>query len=47
MAGLGFFEDFVADMTRYNTARIPVAYAFQTNGLALDETWAAFLARNR
>ena len=47
VAGLGFFEDFVADMTRYNTARIPVAYAFQTNGLALDETWAAFLARNR
>ena len=34
-------------MTRYNTARIPVAYAFQTNGLALDEAWAAFLARNR
>ena len=47
VAGLAFFEDFVADMTRYNTARIPVAYAFQTNGLALDEAWAAFLARNR
>ena len=47
MAGLAFFEHFVEDMTRYNTARIPVAYAFQTNGLALDEAWAAFLARNR
>ena len=47
VAGLAFFEHFVEDMTRYNTARIPVAYAFQTNGLALDEAWAAFLARNR
>lgn len=47
VAGLGFFRDFVEDLARYNTARIPVSYALQTNGLALDEDWAAFLARHR
>lgn len=44
LAGLDFFRDFVAEVARQNTGHIPVGYAIQTNGLALDEAWAAFLA---
>lgn len=47
MAGLNFFRDFVAEAARQNTARIPLSYAIQTNGLALDEGWADFLAEHR
>lgn len=46
LAGLPFFQDFVAETRRQNTNRLPVAYAIQTNALTLDEDWAVFLARN-
>lgn len=46
VAGLDFFREFVQAMERHNTRRLPVFYAIQTNGLGLDENWAAFLARN-
>ena len=36
VAGLDFFRDFTAMVEAQNTARLPVAYALQTNGLALD-----------
>ncbi len=47
VAGLDFFRDFVAEAARQNTTRIPLAYAIQTNGLALDEAWTDFLAEHR
>lgn len=47
VAGLDFFRDFTAMVEAQNTARLPVAYALQTNGLALDAEWAEFLARHR
>lgn len=47
VAGLDFFRDFTAMVEAQNTARLPVAYALQTNGLALDAEWAEFLARRR
>lgn len=47
VAGLDFFRHFVAEVTARNTRHIPVNYSIQTNGLALDEEWAEFLAKNR
>lgn len=47
LAGLPFFVSFVEMMARYNANRVPVSYAIQTNGYALDAAWAAFLAKNR
>ncbi len=42
LAGLEYFKDFVAKVEQYNTKKIPVAYALQTNGLAIDRDWAEF-----
>lgn len=47
VAGLDFFRHFVEEVTLRNTRHIPVNYSIQTNGLALDEEWAEFLAKNR
>ena len=47
LAGLGFFRDFVRLADRFNLKGIPVSYAIQTNGLAIDDEWAAFLAERR
>lgn len=47
VAGLDFFRDFVRMVGEQNTQHLPVDYSIQTNGLALDEAWAEFLARNR
>ncbi len=41
MAGLPFFRSFTETAARLNTRRIPVHYSLQTNGLALNEDWAA------
>lgn len=46
LAGLDFFKDFVAKV-RSRAGRQRVSYAIQTNGLAVDDEWAAFLAENR
>lgn len=46
LAGLEFFERFVEDAKAANTRGVRVAYAFQTNGVALDDRWAAFFAKN-
>lgn len=47
LAGLAFFESFVELVRRYNHKQLPVSYAIQTNGYAINEEWAAFLAKNR
>lgn len=44
MAGLAFFRYFVESVQRLNAARCKVTYCIQTNGLALNESWIAFLA---
>ena len=47
LAGLPFFENFVR-MTKYaNTHGIPVDFSLQTNGIPLDEAFAAFFAREK
>ena len=47
LAGLDFFRLFVAMVNTRNTASLPVRWAIQTNGLHLNQDWAAFLAENR
>ena len=41
LAGLEFFRSFVETVDKENTRGVPVSYAFQTNGLALDDGVAA------
>lgn len=47
LAGLDYFRHFVAKVSQCNTKRVQINYAIQTNGLAINEDWADFLARNR
>lgn len=42
MAGLDFFKHAVALQKQYNTKRIKVSNAIQTNGLNVNDEWAAF-----
>jgi uncharacterized protein len=46
LAGLKWFEDFTAQVSRVHGGDIKVRYAFQTNGLLLDQDWAAFFKKN-
>lgn len=45
MAGLAFFEDFVAYVQKQKSHQ-EVTYAIQTNGLAMDEKWVDFFRRH-
>ena len=45
LVGLEFFEKLVLFQRRYNLNGVRVANALQTNGLHIDEAFAAFLAR--
>ncbi len=47
IAGLDYFRNFVALVSKYNTKKIHVNYVLQTNGLLIDDQWADFLARNK
>lgn len=47
MAGKAYFQAFVESVRLQNTARLPIQYSLQTNGLAIDREWAAFLSANR
>lgn len=44
LAGLEFYRDFIELVEKYNTRKVKVHYALQTNGLAIDDEWASFLA---
>jgi uncharacterized protein len=45
LAGLKWFKDFSAHVSRVR-GDITIRYAFQTNGLLLDQEWAAFFKKN-
>ena len=47
LAGLDFYRRFVERVEAQRSADMTVSYALQTNGIALDEAWASFLAENR
>jgi uncharacterized protein len=46
LCGLGFYEKLIGLVKKYNTEKISVAYAIQTNGILIDEKWARFLHDN-
>ena len=46
LAGLDFYRCAVRFTKKYNTKKIPVHFALQTNGLAIDRSWAEFLSEN-
>ncbi len=39
LSGTAFYREFLRLERRYNTRRVPVHHAFQTNGLLLDKDW--------
>lgn len=46
LAGLDFFRSAVALSRQFNSAKLPVSFTLQTNGILLDDQWAAFFAEN-
>ena len=46
LAGLAYYERFTRLAEAYNRRGVPVQYSIQTNGLLLDEDWAAFFRRH-
>lgn len=46
LAGLEFFQKFVALQKKYNTKKLKVQNSIQTNGMLIDEEWAKFLHDN-
>lgn len=42
LAGLEFYRKVIWNVWYYNHKRLPVTYALQTNGYALDEEWCRF-----
>lgn len=46
LAGLGFYRELIALQRKYNARGLQVHNAIQTNGLTLDDGFAAFLAEN-
>ena len=46
LIGLDFFRDLVAFEKKYNVNRVQVRHTIQTNGMLIDEQWAAFMAEN-
>ncbi len=46
LVGLPFYEKLIRLQNRYNTKGIRVTNSIQTNGLLIDDDWAAFFARN-
>jgi len=47
LVGLPFYRKLIQLQKQYNTRGLPVSNSIQTNGLLLDETWAAFFAEHR
>lgn len=47
LAGLGFFEKCVQYADHYSRKRVPVHYAFQTNGTDITEEWCEFFRKHR
>ena len=46
LAGLGYFRAFTEYVKSVNKTGVPVNYAIQTNGILIDDEWAAFLKEN-
>lgn len=46
LAGLDFFEQLILLQERYNTKKVKINNAIQTNGYVIDSKWAKFLAKH-
>ena len=46
LVGLSFYERLIALEKTYNTKKIPVYNSIQTNGYAVDDSFAAFFAKH-
>ena len=46
LAGLDFFREFVAYADEKRPPRVQTGYSIQTNGIAVDDEWAAFFAKH-
>lgn len=46
LVGLEFYQELIRLQERYNTKKISIENAIQTNGYYMDEKWAEFLAEN-
>ena len=46
LAGLEFYENLIELQKKYNKNNISVLNTIQTNGIAIDENWGAFLSKN-
>lgn len=46
LAGLDFFQRQLELERKYNVHRVKIDHAIQTNGLLIDDAWAAFFAEN-
>ncbi len=47
LAGLDFFRKAVALQEKHNINKVKISNSLQTNGLVIDDEWAAFLGANR
>ncbi len=47
LAGLPFYQKWMACEQTYNQRQIKISHALQTNGYSLDEDWCRFLARHQ
>ncbi|MBQ8610200.1 MAG: anaerobic sulfatase maturase [Oscillospiraceae bacterium] len=47
LIGLDYYRRLVELCRQYNTKKLRIDLALQTNGLLIDEEWAEFLAKNR
>ena len=47
LAGLDFFKKAVELQEKFNSRHVTISNSIQTNGLLIDEQWAAFLKENR
>ncbi len=46
LCGLDFYKKFVSLVKKYKSENTQVHFAIQTNGLSIDDDWAAFFAEN-
>lgn len=46
LRGLDFYQRLIELVSRFNTDKIGVQYAIQTNGQVIDDDWADFLSRH-
>lgn len=46
LVGLHFYKELIELQKKYNSKRVHISNAIQTNGTGIDEEWAEFLAEN-